>query len=137
MAEEFINPLTTIKDKVATRIFKLGPPDYSVVRSPEYQHTVPTIEGLYGQTYLWHGTGRYQYRDGEIIDVLAKIVNTGGLVPSEDSFDPMGPTKSVSTSPVRIYADFMPGFILKKGNNQVVFVEILGIGPTISSEILS
>lgn len=65
---------------------------------------------LYGQdtgqsnNLLWHGTGRYQYRDGEYIDVLKKISNAQALLPKYDAFDLDRPMCSVSLARSRMYA---------------------------------
>lgn len=71
----------------------------------EYDKRKPEIESLYSQAAYWHGTGRKQYRDGEVVDILDKISNDGGLVPQRDPFDTKsGVGKSISLSDRRMYS---------------------------------
>jgi len=56
------------------------------------------------QTMFWHGTGRYQYRDGKVIDVLDYIATHRKLQPGPDPFEVSGPMHSLSLARARIYA---------------------------------
>lgn len=61
------------------------------------------------QTYrragLWHGTGRYAYRNGQVFDILKEILKVGGLVPHVDDWDQKrGASISISVAPARVYA---------------------------------
>lgn len=38
------------------------------------------------QATLWHGSGRFQYSNGEIIDVLKSILASGAIRPVEDAY---------------------------------------------------
>lgn len=63
---------------------------------------------------LWHGTGRYKYDGGEVVDVLLGIVESGGLVPHKDDWDmKRGLSQTISFardhSYARLYASlFLP-----------------------------
>ncbi len=90
---------------VENRIRNLGSPDLSVINSPEYLAEQATLERLYKRVWRWHGTGKFQYRDGKVRDVLVEIAENNGLRPHKDEWDPKtGPTESISTSPSRMYA---------------------------------
>lgn len=80
---------------LSRRLSQLPPP------SPELR---ARIDAMAKQTKYWHGTGRYQYRDGQVIDVLKYIVQHRELRPSRDPFDILGHTNSVSLAYARIYA---------------------------------
>ncbi len=56
------------------------------------------------QTHYWHGTGRYQYRDGKVVDVLDYIARHGELQPGPDPFEVSGHMRSLSLARSRIYA---------------------------------
>jgi hypothetical protein len=66
------------------------------------------------ETTLWHGTGRYKYHDGEIVDILEGIIKSGGLVPNKDDWDmKRGLSQTISFardySYARLYASlFLP-----------------------------
>ncbi len=66
------------------------------------------------QTTLWHGTGRYKYENGEVIDILRGIIESEGLVPNKDDWDmKRGLSQTVSFardySYARLYASlFLP-----------------------------
>lgn len=76
-----------------------------------YKSFLPQIEDLYGiKTFLWHGSERYQYKDGKTIDVLDQIINDNGLIPNKDPYDSMtgiGNTTSFALSRMyaRMYSD--------------------------------
>lgn len=58
-------------------------------------------------TKLWHGTGRFQYSDTKIIDVLDLIVLSGSLNPQDDVYAialGKGRMKTISTTKLRIIA---------------------------------
>ena len=68
------------------------------------------LRQLYFQVECWHGTGRFQYRDREVVDVLGGILDSGGLVPRIDRWDPkIGEVQTISTSPSRMYARLYAG----------------------------
>lgn len=53
----------------------------------------------------WHGTGRYKYENGEVVDILKEIVATDALAPQLDGWDRKNPdAKSVSLARSRAYA---------------------------------
>ena len=58
-----------------------------------------TIAQLYSEVEAWQGTGRFQYRDEKVVDVLAAIIDAGGLMPQVD-----GDRKIISTTEYRPYA---------------------------------
>jgi len=62
------------------------------------------VEKVFHKTAYWHGTGRYQYRDGEVMDVLKGMLKQGGLAPQPDDIDTVGPMESVSMARSRTYA---------------------------------
>lgn len=66
--------------------------------------TIAKVERASKQTEYWHGTGRYQYRDGEVIDVLKGMIEQGGLLPHRDDIDLVGAMDSVSLARSRTYA---------------------------------
>lgn len=56
---------------------------------------------------LWHGTGRYQYAHGKVVDVLASILAGGSLNPVKDVYGIFVGEKemvTISTTPLRIIA---------------------------------
>lgn len=65
-------------------------------------------------TTLWHGTGRYKYDNGEVVDILQGIIESGGLVPNKDDWDmKRGLSQTISFardhSYARLYASlFLP-----------------------------
>lgn len=71
---------------------------------------VGRVGRLYKQVWQWHGTGRYQIREGKVVDVLRQITQSGELTPHRDTFDPIaGEMYSVSTSSSRMYARLYAG----------------------------
>ncbi len=74
--------------------------------SPDEEAEVLTeVDSLYQEAWRWHGTGRYQHRGGQIVDIFQKITDEGGLRPHEDAMDPIaGEMDSVSTAASRMYA---------------------------------
>ena len=66
------------------------------------------------ETTLWHGTGRYKYDNGEVVDILRGIIKKGGLVPNKDDWDmKRGLSQTISFardhSYARLYASlFLP-----------------------------
>ncbi|HKR81697.1 MAG TPA: hypothetical protein VJR27_01720 [Candidatus Saccharimonadales bacterium] len=63
-----------------------------------------SLDDLFQNTTLWHGTGRYQYKNGKSVDVLRYIVSHGALYPQPDSWDFAGPMTTISLAPARMYA---------------------------------
>lgn len=60
---------------------------------------------MYKSTAYWHGTGRFQRRGGEQVDVLAAIIKNKAINPSLDPFDPeLGLARTTSLSVPRLYA---------------------------------
>jgi len=53
---------------------------------------------------LWHGTGRYKYEDGKIVDVLDGMAVKGSIEPHDDKFDMLGDMRTVSLARSRMYA---------------------------------
>ncbi|MBI3980760.1 HD domain-containing protein [Candidatus Microgenomates bacterium] len=108
-----------VTDHLASKFFiRTREPAYlSVTRIPEYKKQLPEIEQLYAIAGLWHGTGRYQYRDGKKIDVLEGIILHGGLMPSQDGWDPAtGEVNRVSTADSRMYARLYAGMYFEEGH---------------------
>lgn len=62
------------------------------------------LEKIESQTQFWHGTGRYQYKNGKKADVLKSITVSGGLIPHFDDIDLVGKMDSISLARSRIYA---------------------------------
>ncbi len=94
----------------------LGKPDISIANNPEYQDTLPEMRELYGQTWRWHGTGRYHYHEDQVKNVLSEIIEKDGLVPHKDPLDyTRGVMYSVSTSPSRIYSSLYAQLHFEKG----------------------
>ena len=56
------------------------------------------------RSIYWHGTGRYQYQDGVVVDVLGRIAQHRELRPAPDPFDASGQMNSISLARARIYA---------------------------------
>lgn len=65
-----------------------------------YKHIAKVME----QTTYWHGTGRYQYRVGKVVDVLDYIATHRELQPALDPFEVSGQMQSISFARARIYA---------------------------------
>jgi hypothetical protein len=68
---------------------------------PKVNTQIPTD---YEASELWHGTGRYKYKDGKIVDVLAGIAETGCILPNLDRFDINRPMVTTSLARSRMYA---------------------------------
>jgi hypothetical protein len=66
--------------------------------------TMTKVEATVKQTEYWHGTGRYQYRDSKVVDVLKGMIEQGGLLPQRDDIDLVGAMESVSLARSRTYA---------------------------------
>lgn len=63
------------------------------------------IAELYSRVSFWHGTGRRQYKDGKVIDVLRSLLTAKALMPEKDSFDYKNvEITCVSLSDRRMYA---------------------------------
>lgn len=62
------------------------------------------LHNLHSQTKLWHGTGRYQYKDGKAVDILRFITSHGALHPQPDTWDFAGSMTTISLAPSRMYA---------------------------------
>lgn len=64
------------------------------------------IGDIYANVWRWHGTGRYEHRDGcGVTDILQRIADDKGLIPQPDTIDPIaGPMESISTAYSRMYA---------------------------------
>jgi len=66
------------------------------------------------ETILWHGTGRYKYNDGEVVDILQGIIKNEGPLPNKDDWDmKRGLSQTISFardySYARLYASlFLP-----------------------------
>lgn len=62
-------------------------------------------EALYKNIGSWHGTGRYKYENGEVVDILKGILGEGELSPYSDMSDQKRPdAHSVSVARSRAYA---------------------------------
>jgi hypothetical protein len=86
----------------------LGRPDVALNARPEFQSARPEIRKAFHESWVWHGTGRFQYDPedrSKIRDVLADIVDENGLVPHTDVLDfTQGEMESISTSPAWLYS---------------------------------
>ncbi|MDB5244938.1 MAG: hypothetical protein JWN90_43 [Parcubacteria group bacterium] len=77
--------------------------------------TLPTPEDFYKNVGSWHGTGRYKYENGEVVDILKGILHEGALSPYSDTSDQKRPNaQSISFARSRTYARlyaslFFPG----------------------------
>jgi len=90
----------------------------------QYEKYLPEITKLYGKTTHWHGTGRFRYeRDNDIwYDVLAKIVDLGGLYPFRDPWINSGGS-TVSLATIRMLSR---AFARVHSNENSTFVYELG-----------
>ena len=71
--------------------------------SDERQHYISTVH----KTTLWHGTGRLQYSNGKVVDVLQNILATGAIRPTQDAYAIFSGGKimhSISLTGLRIIA---------------------------------
>lgn len=91
---ELSSPLSRKVDKALSRIAL----DSSMA---EWNYNT---ESIYSRVNLWHGTGRYQYGDGGVVDVLGSIVEHDSIMPNRDLFDFNGATNSISLAHSRMYA---------------------------------
>ena len=90
-----------ISETVAKRIIAK---DSTVTSREVAPETMAKVEAASKQTEYWHGTGRYQYRDGKVVDVLKGMIEQGGLLPQRDDIDLVGAMDSVSMARSRTYA---------------------------------
>jgi hypothetical protein len=74
--------------------------------SPEEEaQALQELSTLYREAPYWHGTGRYQYRNGKVIDVLQTVMDEGDMRTNTDTMDVVtGEMESISTAPSRMYA---------------------------------
>ncbi|MBN1263167.1 MAG: hypothetical protein JW991_02300 [Candidatus Pacebacteria bacterium] len=111
-----------VVNKLADRYFIRGrqPECLSVTRVFEYRQMLPEIQRCYAGAGSWHGTGRFQYRDGERVDILEGILVNKGLAPQQDSWDPQtGTVHRISTAPSRMYARLYAGMHFHEGQGLV------------------
>ena len=92
---------SALSEKVAKRIIAQDSTVHSREVAPD---TLAKVEAASKQTEYWHGTGRYQYRDGKIVDVLKGMIEQGGLLPQRDDIDTVGVMDSISLARSRTYA---------------------------------
>lgn len=115
---ESFSPLVAIKE-VAQDIpeIKFDRSPTEIARDSEYLTEIPKIVELYKEDKLWHGTGRYKYSDtGELVDVLAGIIEKGGLVPHKDGWDRKSGTLDItSTAHSRMYARLYAAMYMPNG----------------------
>lgn len=90
-----------LSERVAKRIISK---DSTVSGREVAPDTLAKVEAASKQTEYWHGTGRYQYRDGKVVDVLKGMIEQGGLLPQRDDIDLVGAMDSVSLARSRTYA---------------------------------
>ena len=90
-----------LSEKVAKRIIAK---DSTVIGREVAPETAAKVEVASKQTEFWHGTGRFQYRDGKVVDVLQGMIGRGGLLPQRDDIDLVGAMDSVSLARSRTYA---------------------------------
>jgi len=90
-----------LSERVAKRIIAK---DSTVVGREVAPDTMGKVEVASKQTEYWHGTGRYQYRDGKVVDVLRGMIEQDGLLPQRDDIDLVGVMNSVSLARSRTYA---------------------------------
>lgn len=64
---------------------------------------VDSIRLALHKTKFWHGTGRYQYSNGRVIDVLVGIINAEAILPREDLYSLGTTMQSVSAAKSRDY----------------------------------
>ncbi|MEK6909694.1 MAG: hypothetical protein AABW61_01295 [Candidatus Aenigmatarchaeota archaeon] len=96
----------------------LGRPNPSLITSEEYQAALPTMRHLYNQVWRWHGTGRYRYVEGEVVDLFGYILKNKAVLPQRDILDhTRGEMFSVSTSLSRLYASLYAQIFFEKGKN--------------------
>ena len=90
-----------LSERVAKRIIAK---DATVTGREISPDTMAKVERASKQTEYWHGTGRFQYRDGKVVDVLKGMIEQGGLLPHRDDIDLVGAMDSVSLARSRTYA---------------------------------
>ena len=94
-----VSILRNAEEKVMRRWEKEFPspsplPDHLI---QEYSANKDYIADLYKKTAYWHGTGRMQYKNGNVVDILESLITAKGLVPEKDKFD-LGKGEMTSTS---------------------------------------
>ena len=86
----------------------LGKPNKDLQAKSAFEAAVPLIDQAFHTSWVWHGTGRYQYDPKDrnhVRDVLQTIISENGLVPHTDTLDfTRGKMESISTSPARLYS---------------------------------
>lgn len=90
-----------LSERLAKRIIAK---DSTVAAREVAQETMVKVEATSKQTEYWHGSGRYQSRDGEAVDILKGMIEQGGLLPQRDDIDLVGAMDSVSLARSRTYA---------------------------------
>ncbi|NTU47179.1 hypothetical protein HGA88_06140 [Candidatus Roizmanbacteria bacterium] len=99
----------------------LGKPNDAIQFSPEYRMAIPDLRTAFDSTWVWHGTGRYQYdprNRNTVRDVLQTIISEDGLIPHTDVLDfTQGKMESVSTSPARLYSLMYAQCHFEKGHS--------------------
>lgn len=92
-----------IRDKILQKDrVKVLPSELQVA----YEKYFPQVEDIYrNKTFYWHGTGRYQYKDGKNVDVLEEIINNKELIPNRDPYNSLtGIANTISFALSRMYA---------------------------------
>jgi hypothetical protein len=90
-------------DRVAG--WKLGrTSDTSPVSAEDEHEVLEDLETVYRDVWRWHGTGRYQHRGGQTVDILGEMITDGGVKPHLDRIDPLGDQEMFSTAKARMYA---------------------------------
>lgn len=68
-------------------------------------HESKSITDNHSVVGAWHGTGRYKYENGEVVDILEGILNERALTPYNDTWDQnRSNTFSISLARSREYA---------------------------------
>lgn len=78
------------------------------------------LEELYKNIGSWHGTGRYKYEDGEVVDILRGILHEGELSIYNDASDQQRPDiQSVSFARSRGYARLYASLFFPKSQRSL------------------
>lgn len=90
-------------DKIATELGEIDEVEGENI-------SLEQMREILAESDFWHGTGRFQYRDKQIIDVLDGMLRDGSITPHLDPYDlKTGTVSSTSLANTRAYAE---GFAL-------------------------
>lgn len=79
------------------------------------------IQNLYRKVWVWHGSGRLRQENGEVVDNLTAILDTGALNPYHDVWNGSREVDSVSATVSRPYAVVYSDIHIREGSSDLLY----------------